>query len=138
MEKRFTKIVIPRAVWDEVIAGGINDIASRQLPTVSWVKRVGVSEVDPKIMAWDLGPGESEVLSFALNNPGYTAMIDDTEARRAAFTLGIPTLGTCGAVILAKRRGVLDHISPAIQLLRDSGLWLSDEFVKLLKQQAGE
>jgi predicted nucleic acid-binding protein len=52
--------------------------------------------------------------------------------------LGITTIGTGGLLILAKRRGLIPSISPGIQALRDSGLWLSDTLVNLLKQQAGE
>jgi predicted nucleic acid-binding protein len=66
------------------------------------------------------------------------AMVDDAAARRCARTLGISTLGTGGALVLAKRRRLIPSISPAIQALRDSGLWLSEEVVNLLKQQAGE
>ena len=43
---------------------------------------------------WNLGDGESEVLSFALAYPQYKAMIDDRAARSCARTLGVQTLGT--------------------------------------------
>lgn len=71
-------------------------------------------------------------------NPGVRAMVDDAAARRCARTLSIPTLGTGGALVLAKRRGLVTTISSSIQALRNSGLWLSDDLVRLLKQQAGE
>jgi predicted nucleic acid-binding protein len=90
------------------------------------------------IAAWDLGPGESEVLSFAFEQPGYYAMVDDAEARRCARTLGIPILGTGGALILAKRRGLIVSVSESLMALRNAGLWLSDELVLLLQRQAGE
>lgn len=89
-------------------------------------------------MAWNLGSGESEDLSYALNHPGVRAMVDDAAARRCARTLGISTLGSGGALVLAKRRGLITTISSSIQALRDAGLWLSDDLASLLKQQAGE
>jgi len=134
----FSEIVVPGAVWEEIIAAGKTDAAAHQLPTVAWARRVEISTIAPEILAWGLDAGESEVLSFALNNSGYRAMVDDAAARRCARTLGISTLGTGGALVLAKRRGLIPSISPAIQALRDSGLWLSEEVVNLLKQQAGE
>jgi predicted nucleic acid-binding protein len=52
--------------------------------------------------------------------------------------LGIITLGTGGVLLLAKRRGLIPNISPRLEALRNSGLWLSDTVINLLKQQAGE
>lgn len=89
-------------------------------------------------MAWNLGSGQSEVLSYALNNPGVRAMVNDAAARRCPRTVGIPTFGTGGALVLAKRRALIPTVSLSIQALRDAGLWLSDDLVSLLKQQAGE
>ncbi|HCA96836.1 MAG TPA: DUF3368 domain-containing protein, partial [Cyanobacteria bacterium UBA9226] len=41
-----------------------------------------ISDVAPEVAAWDLGKGESAVLSFALKNSGFVAIIDDRAARR--------------------------------------------------------
>jgi predicted nucleic acid-binding protein len=65
-------------------------------------------------------------------------MVDDAGARRCARTCGIPILGTGGALILAKRRGLIASVAESLTALRNAGLWLSDELVTLLKQQAGE
>ena len=65
-------------------------------------------------------------------------MVDDTAARRCAQTLGISTLGTGGAIALAKQRGLIESVGNRLQLLRDSGLWLSEEVFNLLKQKADE
>lgn len=138
LPQMFTEILVPDGVWDEVVTSNTIDAASQQLPTASWVTRVKVSAVPPAIMAWNLGSGESEVLSYALNHPGVRAMVDDAAARRCTRTVGIPTLSTGGALVLAKRRGLIPTVSSSIEALRDAGLWLSDDLVSLLKQQAGE
>lgn len=78
------------------------------------------------------------MLSFALANPGYRAMVDDAAARRCARALGIATLGTGGAIVLAKRRGLITSVGDRLQQLQDAGLWLSEDVVNLLKQQAEE
>lgn len=74
----------------------------------------------------------------ALNHPGYRAVIDDAAARRCARTLQVPILGTGGLLVLAKRRALIPSVRASLQELRDAGLWLSDEIVALLVQQAGE
>ena len=47
-------------------------------------------------------------------------------------------LGTGGLLVLAKRRGLLTSVGEGIEKLRNSGLWLSDDIVRILKTQAGE
>lgn len=132
------EVVVPGAVWAEVVAGGSQDPAALGLPLTPWAKQVAVTTVAPMIAAWDLGPGESEVLTFAFAQPGYHAMVDDAEARRCARTLGIPILGTGGTLILAKRRGLIISVSESLLALRNAGLWLSDELVLSLQRLAGE
>jgi predicted nucleic acid-binding protein len=134
----FTEIIVPGAVWDEIVEAGKTDAASRQLPTVSWAQRVNLTTVSPVITAWGLDPGESEVLSFVWVNSGYRAIIDDAAARRVARTLSIPVLGTAGILLLAKQKGIIPSISDPIQALKNAGLWLSNDLVNFLKQQAGE
>ncbi len=134
----FEEILVPEAVWEEITAAEGEDAASRQLPSVSWAQRVEVGVIAPEVTAWDLGKGESAVLSLALKTPDCGAVVDDRAARRCAQTLGLVTLGTGGVLLLAKRRGLIPTVSPRIQALRDAGLWLSEDLVNLLKQQAGE
>jgi predicted nucleic acid-binding protein len=132
----FQEIYLPSDVYGEIVAGK-DDLASQQVPQIPWLKPVEIP-IHPTIAAWDLGAGESSVLSFALAHPEYRAIVDDAAARRCARTLGIKTLGTGGVMVLAKRRGLIDSVGDRLQRLRDEGLWLSDSVIELLKQQAGE
>lgn len=134
----FKEIIVPEGVFIEVTSVGEDDAASRQLPSVSWIQIVKITAVTPEVAAWDLGLGESQVLSLALETSDCAAVIDDRVARRCGQSLGITTIGTGGLLVLAKRRGIILSVSPGIQALRDAGLWLSDTLVNLLKQQAGE
>ncbi|MBU7583603.1 MAG: DUF3368 domain-containing protein [Nostoc sp. TH1S01] len=132
----FTEILVPSGVIEEVTTK--NDPASKLLPSISWIQTVEVNIIVPEVAAWDLGKGESQVLSLALQNSEFAAIVDDRAARRCGQALGITIIGTGGLLILAKRRGLISSISPGIDALRDAGLWLSDTLVNLLKQQAGE
>ena len=132
----FSDIRLPQAVYTEITATK-DDRASQQLPQTSWLQLVETT-IHPTIAAWDLGAGESSVLSFALENSTYRAIVDDAAARRCAQSLGLKTLGTGGVPVLAKRRGLIPSVSDRLQALQDSGLWLSDRVITLLKQEAGE
>lgn len=90
----FTDILVPSPVWDEITAAGVEDAAAVQLLSVSWAQRVEVEAIAPLVTTWDLGVGESSVLSQALKTPANSAsVVDDRAARRCAQTLGIVTIG---------------------------------------------
>lgn len=134
----FLEILVPEGVFAEVTMAGEDDAAARQLPNVAWIQTVEVTSIVPEVTAWDLGKGESQVLSLASTTAECAAVVDDRAARRCAQTLDIPTIGTGGLLVIAKRRGIISSISPGIQALQNAGLWLSETVVTLLKQQAGE
>ncbi|MGH9938093.1 MAG: DUF3368 domain-containing protein [Blastocatellia bacterium] len=138
LPKLFSEIVVPAAVWEEVLAGGASDPAAQRLPNLNWARLEDFIGSSPLIQAWDLGAGESEVLTFALSNPEYLAVIDDTAARRCAKALNISVVGTVGIFVIAKRRNLITKAMPHIETLRDAGLWLADKLIEDLKQQLGE
>jgi predicted nucleic acid-binding protein len=134
----FSEICMPERVSMEIIEG--SDLATKKLYDYeeTWITRYQVS-VAEEVLVWNLGGGESEVLSLAFANKEiYTALVDDRAARKCAKTLGIITLGTGGILVLAKRRGLIDSVGENLEKLRQSGLYISDEITELLKKQAGE
>lgn len=80
MPQLFTKILVPSGVFAEVTTK--DDTVSRILPNLSWIQVVGVNTIAPEVAAWDLGKGESQVLSLALNSSEFAAIVDDRAARR--------------------------------------------------------
>ncbi|MDB9444241.1 DUF3368 domain-containing protein [Sphaerospermopsis kisseleviana CS-549] len=49
-------------------------------------------------------------MTFALENIGYRAVIDDAAARKVAKSLNIPFMGTLGVLVLAKKQGLITSI----------------------------
>jgi predicted nucleic acid-binding protein len=133
----FPRIIVPDAVWTEVAAAGVGDAAANALVNHTWVQRQPV-ESSPRVLGWNLGAGETAVISHALKHPGLRAMLDDRAARRCARTLGVRTLGSGGTLVLAKRRGLLPSVADGLQRLRDAGLWIGDDVARLLLASAGE
>ncbi len=79
----FTDIVVPELVYQEVLAGRMDDAAKMALPQIPWINRKKV-EITLPVAAWNLGNGESAVFSFAMKESGYRAVVDDLAARRCA------------------------------------------------------
>jgi len=136
LPKLFDEIYVPDAVWNEVVLSGKDDMASQQLPHVDWLIKLPAVTVDLDIQRWNLGAGESEVMHHSRKLETDRSIVDDLAARRCCKSLSIRSLGTCGVLVVAKRRGLITDLQPAIQKLRDAGLWLSDRLVASLLDQA--
>src|SRR5262249_55830018 len=117
--------IIPSGVAREILEGPEGD------PARSWLAGAGASRVQPAEMiaavvaAWDLGAGESEVLSWACRHPGVEAILDDRAARNCAVALGVPVRGTLGVILLAKKEGNVPLALPLLDELRTAGLRIS-------------
>lgn len=132
----FSDIIVPDAVMAEVTQSK-TDRAAEKVPQTAWLKPQPV-EINPTIAAWDLGLGETSVISYVIANPGYVAMIDDRAARRCAKSVGIPTLGTGRALVLAKQRDLIPSVSDRLDRIQEAGLYLAPQLIELLKHQAQE
>lgn len=104
------RVTVPNAVSEELAAH--SDEAARALESVGWLARIPTDPVSPLVAAWDLGRGESAVLSWAAAHPGCLAVIDDYAARTCAEVLGVPVIGTLGLVLRAKFRGRIAAARP--------------------------
>jgi predicted nucleic acid-binding protein len=132
------KIVIPTGVAAEIELGSPDNFARKWIGAQgsAWIKDVG--HIHPAVSARDLGIGESEVLSWAYENPGYEVVVDDRAARDCAYSLSIPVRGTIGFVPLAKRRNKIDRIAPVLMQLREAGLRVSQALFDEALRLAGE
>jgi hypothetical protein len=52
----FTEIIIPEAVWQEIVSGSHLDQAAQMLPGLTWLKKESIIPV-PDVVRWDLGVG---------------------------------------------------------------------------------
>jgi predicted nucleic acid-binding protein len=132
------QVIIPRAVALEVQAGPTDDRARQVLAT----GRFTIVDTPPpaaEILAWDLGAGETAVLSWALTETGWTAILDDGQARKCARSFSIPMKGTLAVVILAKQQGLIASAADALRSLRAIGFRLDDRTIsQALLQTVGE
>ncbi len=130
------KVIIPKGVKQELsvkIDKKVKDFLNHRK-----VEVVNVKKVDPKVVEWGLGKGESEVIALALKNPNYEVVLDDKLGRKCAKTLSLKVRGTIGIVILAKRKGVITVAQPVIQKLMDAGIYFSDKWLSEILSMVDE
>jgi predicted nucleic acid-binding protein len=132
------QIAIPDAVAKEVLAGKRHDPAYL-LVEVNKIPVLESQSIPTEIAAWDLGAGESAVLSYAYTHPGWIAILDDGMARKCAQSFSIPLKGTLSVVLLAKQAGLIPSAAQAIRELLGVGLRLQDNLIRnALRQTVGE
>jgi predicted nucleic acid-binding protein len=134
----FKDVAVPEAVIREVMTKGKTDFTAETLISNRWIRRIGTVAIDPRVAAWDLGEGENAVLSFALKNPEFFALMDDREARRCAKSLQCRYIGTLGMVVLAKKRGVILSVRDTLSRIQNAGLWVSEPLVNEICRMVGE
>ncbi len=127
------EVILPSAVIAEVAAGPRPLLPAQLGPH----RLVTGTAVHPMVAAWDLGAGESEVVSCAAAS-GAVAVIDDRAARNCAAALAIPTKGTLRVLLDAKSLGFVPAIRPLVDGLRSAGLFLSDALIEKALKSAGE
>ncbi len=132
------QLVVPSAVAVEIRQRGLADPAVQAMDQASWLAIVQDLPIPQAILSWDLGPGESAVLTRALAHPGAEAICDDQAARRCASTLGIPVRGTLALVLGAKQRGMISLARPLLERFRRGGMYLSDDLMNAVLKKVGE
>ena len=125
-------------LFQEITAEGKTDFAAKTLISEGWMSRIADIPLDPRVVAWDLGEGESAVISFALKNAGFWAVMDDREARRCALSIQCRFIGTLGILLLAKRKGIIPSLRESLGKLQGAGFWLSASLVDEFCQRSGE
>jgi predicted nucleic acid-binding protein len=111
---------------------------------VKWLEEVGrkfvcapAREID-QLSNTGIGPAERSVISWAAANPGFVAVLDDSEARIAARRAGIRVIGTVSVILELKRASLIPEIKPHLLEIRRVGGYISDELFQEALRRAGE
>ena len=127
LQRLYGEVVIPPAVWDEVLAGGPVGIGSAEVQGATWLRVVSLQDQRRADLLADLDRGEAEVIALAQELDAGLVIIDERLARRHAERLGMTLTGTLGVLLRAKERGLVSSVTPLVDQLRNGGIWLSKD-----------
>ena len=131
----FGQIFVPEMVYSECT----NSIHHRReiglIKNADWINVVSISNRKLfNVLHQDVDAGEGEALVLAMESNADLILLDDQEARSKARILDLHVTGTLGVLLKAKNAGLIDSVTDSIQLLEDTGFWISPELLaKLLK-----
>ena len=132
------ELVVPAGVVAEVKSGRMADAGRAWLDGDGGRFVQAAPPLHVALSSWNGGAGEAEGISWALAHPGFVAVLDDRAARRLAASQGVPLLGSLRVIVKAKERGLIPLARPALEKLRGSGAYVSDELIERAIALAGE
>ena len=137
LERLAQEIIVPDAVLKEVRAGQETDTTAGSALAWATARRVPDAIVPVGVEHWDLGAGESQVISHGLAGARWV-VLDDLAARRCAASHGLPVIGSLGVVLRSKRRGLLDEARPWIKKLTEAGMFVDERLLEVALTSVGE
>lgn len=112
-------IIVPQAVWREVVETGRDRLGAQEVVSVSWVT---VCEVTNKplvsLLRLELDEGEAEAIALSCEQSAEPILLDEKNARRIAQRLGLEVLGTVGILIWAKRTDLIPNLREQLDVLQ--------------------
>lgn len=86
------------------------------------------TEERSRVAASRLDPGESEAIALALQHHA-TLLIDERKGRRLVRTLALDVIGTLGVLVVLRKRGAINRLTPYLDTLKASGYYVDDRLL---------
>ena len=134
----YTEVLIPEEVQDEFLATK-QPVRRDALKNAPWIRTITLTPpLDDTTYPNVIHRGEAAVFDLAKERGARLIILDDLEARRYAKRIGLPTKGTVGVLLEAKKNDLIDAIKPLLDVLLENGVHLGTLLVNEALQEAGE
>lgn len=138
LRKLYDHILVPKAVVEELMAGKEQGEDVPDIGDYNWIEVRWVNTPELVGLITDLGPGEAQVLTLAIENPGSLVLLDDGLAREIAGARNIKLTGTAGILLKAKQEGHIEAVEPLLRMLAQLGFRLSTDVINIILKLAQE
>ena len=135
----YGQVHIPPGVCDEVNAVGPDCPGAAEMVAANWVHIVRVSDpMAVELLRDRLDKGESEAIVLAIELRADLLLIDEARGRRVAEARGLNKTGTIGTLILAKRSGLIQGVTPLLDQLLARGFRMGEDLYQIARSLADE
>ena len=138
LRQLYGKIIIPEAVWQEVVIEGAGQPGAEEIKGAAWIRRQAVANRSLVLaLRQELDAGEAEAIVLTLEQRADILLMDERLGRDTARHLGLRYTGLIGVLIEAKHKGLVSVIKPQLDALRnDAGFWVNDAlYARVLKDE---
>jgi predicted nucleic acid-binding protein len=134
LKKCFEKIIIPKAVYDEITIKGRGEPGDKEVRTVDWIKVVEVKDIPLlTILEKELDEGEAEAIALAIQLKSDLLLLDEVDARNIASSLGLRFIGLLGVLMKSKGAGYIQKVKPLMDSLKEqAGFWINEELYQYI------
>ena len=137
LEKLFDTVIVPNAVFEELISNSQYFTEAQTVVECPFLKRLEVSDRQSiKILREVVGldTGESEAIALAEEKQADLLIIDERKGRRTAKQMGLKITGTIGILLHAFDCKILssEEILSCSERLRNSRIRISDALFELI------
>ena len=114
LEKLFQRVIVPQAVVKEFQHPNTPPIVQNWIANApSWVEIRSATVIDPTI---NLGAGETEAISLAIELGADQLLIDERQARKLALARGFAVTGTLNILTFAANQELVDLPTAIVRL----------------------
>ncbi len=133
-------ILIPTAVWREVVDEGAGRPGAREVSSANWIRVQNVEDRQiVRLLQGELDEGEAEAIALARQVNAKLILLDELNARRIAQRMNHYILGTIGILAWAKTTGKIDSLWEQLTALREQGKFrISQTLFERVLREAGE
>jgi predicted nucleic acid-binding protein len=140
LRQLYGTVVIPDAVWHEVVVEGADQPGAEAVSSASWIVRRTVTN-RPLVHALrqELDAGEAEAIALAVEIDDALLLMDERLGRDTVRHFGIRYTGVVGVLIEAKHKGLVQALQPLLDALRNLvGFRVSEALYRRVLQDEGE
>jgi predicted nucleic acid-binding protein len=138
MKQVVEEVVIPQAVYEELVISGGGRPGASEVEQSDWIHRRVVS--DRRVLASfpaGLQRGQREAIALA-QELGAQLLIDESRGRREALRRGLDVRGSLRVLGEAKRQGLIEQVRPLVEAMIASGYRMGENIISSFLQGLGE
>ncbi len=133
----YGSIMIPGAVWNEIVTYGKGRPGAAEVSSAEWISRREARNHDlVRAFRQDLDAGEAEAIALAIEMRAEFLIMDERLGRDVVRQFGRQTIGI---LLAGMRRGYVESIKSDLDALRyDAGFYITQQLYDRVLTDAGE
>jgi predicted nucleic acid-binding protein len=140
LRQLYGQIVIPRAVYIEIVGMGVGQPGADEVATSDWIRtRQVVNRTAVTALQLELDDGEAEAIALAVEASADLLLLDEALGRDIAARFGLRFIGLLGCLVEAKKRELVSSVRPIVDdLIEEASFWIGRPLYERVLQAAGE
>lgn len=143
LKELYTRIIIPVAVYDEMVNIGKPVPGAIEVQTLSWIQTQAVVDRQRVITIQEseenIDLGEAEAIALALDLKADLLLMDERRGRLVATSYGLQVTGLLGVLVQAKQNNLIKIVKPVVdQLIEQADFRVSSQLYSAILEIANE